>query len=39
MDDTLAHFTMDESAAGFKKMLASQLRGIKQSRISTSEWC
>ena len=37
LDDALAHFTMDESAAGFKKMLRPQLRGIKQSRGSTSE--
>ena len=37
LEDTLAHFTMEESAAGFKKMLAPQLRGIQQSRGSTSE--
>ncbi|CAE7253420.1 unnamed protein product, partial [Symbiodinium necroappetens] len=35
-EDTLAYFTMQESAAGFKRMLAPQLRGIKQSRGSTS---
>ncbi|OLP83485.1 hypothetical protein AK812_SmicGene35756 [Symbiodinium microadriaticum] len=34
LEYTLAHCTMEESAAGFKRMLAPQLRGIKQSRGS-----
>ena len=37
LEDMLAHFTLQEPAGGFKKMLALQLHGIKQSRSSTSE--
>ena len=36
-EDTLAQFTIEESATGFKKSLAFQPDGIKQSKVSSGE--
>ncbi|CAE7538942.1 unnamed protein product [Symbiodinium sp. CCMP2592] len=37
LEDALAYCTVEEFAAGFKKRLALQLRGIKQTRGSSGE--
>ena len=37
LEDMLAHFTVEEFAAGFKKTMAFQPRGSKQSRGSSGD--